>query len=152
MTTIAWDGNMLAADSQSTNSGLPRQATKIWKIKNDLLFGCAGDIQDGIAVKDWLEVQRGDRPKVDDNFSGLLIRQINEIVPNYKGPKISYEVYKLENKLIQIPVKEKQVSIGSGRDFAIAAMRLNCDAAVAVSIAIEFDVYSGGLIDVLTFD
>jgi len=156
VTTIAWDGKTLAGDSQSTNGGLPRTFTKLWKLASGDFFGACGDAQDCIAVKDWLNsLKEKESPKVADSFGALLIKVQKSIVVYPDKPEVTTvttTVYKLEDKLIEIPVKEKQTAIGSGRDFAIAAMRLNCDAAVAVSIASEFDVYTGGLIDVLSIE
>ena len=37
-------------------------------------------------------------------------------------------------------------AIGSGRDFALAAMRMGADAKKAVKIASEFDIHTGGRI------
>lgn len=146
MTTIAWDGKTLAADSMMNMAGIPRACTKIWKLPLNRLLGCSGDYQDALAVKEYFldEGAKKEKPKVRDNFTALLIRPI--------GVTHGAAIFKLEDNLIPIPIKEKIFAIGSGSDFALAAMRLNCDAAVAVSIAIEFDVYSGGLIDAISLD
>jgi hypothetical protein len=38
MTTIAWDGNILAADTQADVGGYKAKVTKIFKIHNHLVF------------------------------------------------------------------------------------------------------------------
>jgi hypothetical protein len=56
---------------------------------------------------------------------------------------------RMENALIPIPIKEGFHAVGSGRDFALSAMRLGRTAREAIELACEFDVFTGGPITVL---
>jgi ATP-dependent protease HslVU (ClpYQ) peptidase subunit len=50
-----------------------------------------------------------------------------------------------------IPIEDRQFAMGSGRDYARAAMHLGCSAAEAVAVACEFDENCGNGIDTLVF-
>jgi hypothetical protein len=137
MTTIAWDGTTLAGDTLGIQCGLPRSVPKVFRLKDGRLFGGAGEYQEVLIVRDWLNGD-GEKPDKLEDFSALII----------KGS----ECFKLESKLILMPVAERFYAIGSGRDFAFAAMHLNQDARTAIEIASLFDVSTGGHIDTLTLE
>lgn len=127
MTTIAWDGTSLSSDSQS--SLFRTTVPKIHRLDKDRLFGSSGALEDALAVRDWL-VNGGDKPKVDDTFHAIVVERSSW--------------YVLERSLIQMPYERRCFSVGSGRDFAMAAMMLGKSAAEAVALAIELDANSGG--------
>jgi hypothetical protein len=132
MTTIAWDGKTLAADTQATSSGMPYKAIKLFALADGSLFAGSGDYGQILAVKDWLEGGSvlADRPKADD-FAGLLVTPTGE-------------AFKLEDALMRIPLFQPFFAIGSGRDFAMAAMHCGRRAREAIEIATLFDVFTGG--------
>lgn len=132
MTTIAWDGKTLAGDRQ--HSMFNGSAPKIFRLKSGDLFGACGQIQDAYAVREWLD--GGEKPKVEDGFHAILIR-FGELIA-------------IENKLILMPTPRQFFAVGSGRDFAMAAMMLGKTAAEAVNIAALLDVDTGHDVDVLT--
>jgi hypothetical protein len=136
VTTIAWDGKTLAADSMSVaGMGLKRVVPKIFRLANGWLFGGSGEYQEVLLVRDWLN--GGEKPGKLDDFGGLLV----------KGPK---EVFRIESKCVLMPIEDAFHACGSGRDFALAAMHLGRSAREAVEVALVFDAYSGGTVEELT--
>lgn len=137
MTTIAWDGRVLAADSLLTACGNRAKAKKVFRLKDGSLYGGCGDYQIVLAVKAWLN--GGEKPKLDDNadFHCLLVK--------------SDGVYSLANLLVEMPIMESFAAVGSGQDFALAALHLGKSAKEAVEVACRFDVSTGGEIDVLPY-
>lgn len=138
MTTIAWDGQTLAADTQVTSSGMPYKAVKIFLLSNGSIFAGSGDYGQVCAVREWLENAdvNAPHPKTDD-FAGLLVTPAGE-------------AFRLEETLTRLRVLEPFHAIGSGRDFAMAAMHCGRTAREAVQIASLYDVFTGG--EVMDFD
>lgn len=128
MTTIAWDGKTLAADTQSTSGGLPWTTIKAYRLNDGRLFAGSGAAEDCEAVREWLE-KGGDKPTLKD-FIGLLIDN-------------NSQCWSLEDKLHKIPVQAPFHACGSGRDFAMAAMHLGKSAREAVEFACLYDIYTG---------
>ena len=112
--------------------------TKVFRIESDrgvcLLGGC-GDEGDVIAVVEWVRKGRPDaeRPKCEpDSFTGILIEASGR--------------YRLDSKLYPLKLMEPFHAVGSGRDFAMAAMHLGRSAKEAVGLACYYDVYTSGTI------
>ncbi len=145
MTVIVWDGEMLAADKQATNSGLKRAVTKIHKVNGNLV-GFSGDWDYAQAMKQWLaEGAYPDKfPKhQEDNekWVGMLV-----VTPDKK-------VFKYERSPIPMDMTESgSMAIGSGRDFAFGALAMGADAKKAVEIACLYEASCGMGVDVLTFE
>ncbi|MFC4158692.1 hypothetical protein [Chitinimonas lacunae] len=138
MTTVAWDGTTVAADTQANNSGLRSRTKKLHRLQDGRIYAFSGEIQDGRAVYDWLNGgEKSPKPAVSSSFVALLI------CPNGHA-------YTIEDKLVLLPVLEGFRAIGSGRNFAMGAMAVGADAVKAVAAAIQLDVYSGGDIETLT--
>jgi hypothetical protein len=130
MTTIAWDGNVLAGDTMTVNGSFCREVTKIFKIDKDSYFGGAGYHEDCLRAVIWLRNPEGEKPELDqDTFMGILVQ---------KG-----KAFRLESNLIEMPIKESAHAVGSGADCAIVAMYLGKSAIEAVKIAAIFDVNTG---------
>ena len=123
MTTIAWDGTTLAADSRATTEGLIRRVNKVFDVQRGWFAGC-GNYSEVLAVKNWL-CGWSNSPENLTNFAGLIIRE--------------GKAYRIEERLIEMPIFEKFHAIGSGRDFALAAMHCGKTAREAVEIAAMFD-------------
>lgn len=130
MTTIAWDGKTLVGDTLGVSYNLKRQVVKVWRLDDGRLYGASGEYQSVLAVKAWLEAGELEdkKPNLDD-FSGLLI--------DHKG-----QCFRLEDQLIYMPIAEQYHAVGTGRDFAMAAMFLGASAMNAVLVASHFDVYT----------
>lgn len=142
MTTIAWDGRTLAADSLSTWSGTRSgYATKIAKL-GPIAAGSSGNAVICRRLLDWFKGGMVGHPppagnKDAGNWSTLNIFGFNDIVLTY-GPD-GWE-----------SVRTDAYATGSGCDYASGAMSAGCDARRAVEIAIEHDTSSGGPITVLS--
>ncbi len=137
MTTIAWDGLMLAADSQITLGATKYTGHKICKLPDGSLFGGAGD---GAAVnraRDYLSGKRATRPKVENC-------QLIQIMPDREvrlyAATWDYEV-----------LTDRFVAIGSGADFALGALECGKSAVQAVEIACRRDAHSGFPVESITY-
>lgn len=130
MTTIAWDGKTLAADSRCTSSGLPYRVNKCCRLSDGMLFAGAGTMSAYDAVRQWLE-NKGPRPEALKDFTGLLIDTDSSI-------------WLMDETANRYEIFASFFAIGSGRDFAIAAMALGKSALEAVELASRFDVWTGG--------
>lgn len=142
MTTVAWDGTTLAGDTQGVINGYTLARTqKIFRLANGALFGGSGRYEDILEARDWLDHPEGPKPAIaaDDGFSCLLVTP--------EGG-----VFRLESRLMCSPIYEPYAAVGSGRDFALAAMALGRTAAQAVVLAMQFDVCTGGLVEQLTVE
>lgn len=130
MTTIAWDGKTLAGDSQA--SMFNGSTRKVSKIVNGWLYGACGQWQDAVAVRQWIVggMDADKKPKVEDTFHAILITQ--------DGLNV------LENKLVLLRYDRPYFAVGSGREYAMAAMLLGCDARHAVEVAAKLDTDTGG--------
>lgn len=125
MTTIAWDGHILAADTLACGRSFDRKVDKIFHIMPGVYFAGCGDLEDCIAAAEWLKDQSKSKPDLEDSFAGILIEHEN--------------AYRLEAKLMKSPIKEKHHSVGSGASHAIVAMYLGLGAIDSVKIASLFD-------------
>lgn len=139
MTCVAWDGHTLAGDTQCTRSALrSRVDTKVWRIVhagNVLLLGCSGVYTDALRVREWIEAGGAEDSKPaltpsEDSGPCILIQHGKALV--------------LEWSLFPIAIVEPFFAIGSGRDYAMAAMHCGRTAREAVEIACEYDIYSSG--------
>lgn len=130
MTTIAFDGKILAADSQLTGSHIETVSVqKIRKLKTGYM-ATAGDPGEAELVRKWIEAGRvwEKRPKVED-FHALIVRKNS--------------VHFMGESLEEVPMKAP-VAIGSGSSIALTAMDCGKNAIEAVKLAIKRDPYTGG--------
>ena len=135
MTTIAYDGITLAADTQTTDGyGLKGNAVKL-HAGRCWIAGFSGST--GLAKRFILE-------HGDDKPQQLLSTVFNDA---YKDDLsvllvVGEKPYILTQSVF-IEVDSKQHAIGSGRDYALMAMRLGKTAEEAVRLASEFDAHTG---------
>lgn len=142
MTIIAWDGKTLAADKLASYGSMARTTTKIFRIR-DCLVGYSGDQTFGEQMLAWFK--RGENPDdfpasqrdKDDWISLLVIR-----------PGGAIHIY--ERTPYPLSFEDIQYAIGSGREFAIAAMYCGKSAVDAVLIASMLDTGCGQGVDELT--
>lgn len=141
MTVIAWDGKTLAADKRTSFGGLHATTSKLHRI-DGMLVGCAGvtaHIAEMIAwVKAGREAAQLPQPQRNPNdcVSMLLIES--------DGRVLQYE-----SSAYPICIENDKWAIGSGRDFAMAAMHLGCDARRAVEVACALDASCGNGVDAM---
>lgn len=143
MTVIAWDGKTLAADRRASLGNMHRTIHKLHRI-GDCLCGSAGDSDMAQELLAWF--RSGAEPKEfppsqrdKDNWVGLLV-----VRPDG-------DLWRYERTPFPVVFPQQQFAIGSGRDFALAAMWCGKSAAEAVDIACRFDASCGNGVDTLSF-
>jgi len=150
MTTIAWDGKTLAADSQSTVVSrvatldakkimTPKPGEEVWTIHGAqiLAVALAGDSGGMLALKSALR-------------AGITV--FTELPPVYRFQALAVteegDAYLLtldeEESCLHVTEVSTREAMGSGEDFAIAAMHMGRDAIEAVAVASDLDVFTGG--------
>lgn len=144
MTTIAWDGKTLAADKQATSGGLAHSTTKIFAHSTGL-YGITGHLAHGLAVLKWITEQFGDPKTYPVNPSNDEYGYVMRI--NNAGEIWCYEGYP-----IPALMEDKFFAIGSGREYATAAMHCGSSAVEAVQIASIYNPGTGMGIDSFTLE
>lgn len=139
MTVIAWDGRTLAADKRASLGTLIRTTTKIFRFGGALLSYC-GETGMGEELVAWFKAgavpkDYPERQSADD-ASTLLVIDASGIRTYERSP-------------FPARIEDRTFAIGSGRDFALAAMHLGKTAAEAVAVAIALDSGCGNGIDTL---
>jgi hypothetical protein len=138
MTTVAWDGKTLAADSQSTTGSVRGTAAKLAKNRDGFLVAGSGDLG---TVKVWINWVLAGMPPDQQPTS---IEEANILVIDPRGRPSLFS-----GLAVAQPLPRRQWAIGSGGDIALGAMAAGADARQAVKIACKLDVYSGGRVVVL---
>ena len=140
MTIICWDGKTLAADKQLTQGSSKQTVTKIWRTQLGLLAIC-GDLMKALEMKSWL-------------LQGLP----NELYPEYDrdehhGTELvvvnDYEIVAYSKSPYPYKIEDKKFAMGSGRDFALAAMHLGYNALASIQVACALDSNCGMGMDFL---
>lgn len=139
MSVIAWDGKTLAADKRACFGTLTRTTTKVFDL-GDALAAYAGDADAGEEILAWFK--DGHDParfppsqRDRDGWAGLLIVWRDGWI------------WKYERTPYPLKFPPQLFAIGSGRDFALAAMHCGKTAAEAVEVACFFDSACGNGID-----
>ncbi|RJP48709.1 MAG: hypothetical protein C4586_08300 [Anaerolineaceae bacterium] len=141
MTTIAYrkDEKILAGDKLFDVGGTPVPGIKIHKI-GALLCGWSGGFDNTQRFFDWIQEGRPNDKKPsmekDQGFVGIIIE--NE------------EIYRYEMGLFPIKINKPFWAIGSGSDYALAAMEMGATAEQAIEIASRLDLYTGLGVDTVT--
>lgn len=155
MTTIAIKDNKVASDSQMT-SGYTISSLEVEKVVdiNGCIVSGAGSFAQIVKFRQWFMehsdalIAQQDNPNVHiplpedlqgGDFLGLVLYPDGELYLYEGRTDVAYEV-------------EQPFSIGSGSDFAIAAMKSGSSAEEAVKIATELDVFSGGEVKVFELE
>ncbi|MBU3577526.1 hypothetical protein [Polynucleobacter sp. UK-Kesae-W10] len=142
MTTIVWDGKILAADKQVTNADSGHGiTTKIFRVNGSLVAG-AGSADVFSSLLHWYI-----NGAIEEDFPSIQAdtNDATFMVISPEGRVMFYN--RTPHPMI---IENEYTAMGSGRDYALAALHLGCDAVKAVQVACEFDVYSGRGIDTLT--
>jgi ATP-dependent protease HslVU (ClpYQ) peptidase subunit len=134
MTTIVWDGRILAADRKRVVLGTPTPARKVFRVNRSngdrYLVGCAGDLSDCVAFLRWMK-SNGEAVKPSPtSFQALVI-------------DAKRRIWWIDEKLVYIRLTEKRWAVGSGADYALGAMVAGKSAIEAVRIASRLDNSSG---------
>ena len=138
MTTVAWDGNIIASDTLCSDDwGLKSEMRDKIKTGKDFYIGFSGAVSEiegywsTIKIKTFDELLEHGHPLFDpkkDGFQAMIVSSKYAyylIGGNYKKIYRGYH------------------AIGSGRDFAFSAMHLGKTAIEAIKIASMFDVNTG---------
>lgn len=142
MTVIVWDGKTLAADRRASIGGsLIREVTKIFRV-GECLVGYSGDSDLGEAVLDWFRNGRDPAtyPNKIDNWAGFLV-----VWPDGS-------LWRYERTPFPLKFDPQTFAVGSGRDFALAAVHCGKTAAEAVLVASHFESGCGNGVDTLTHE
>lgn len=140
MTVIAWDGKTLAADKLGDAGGLKRTTTKIFRFDGGL-FGSAGSASRGAEMFAW--IKSGADPERVPSYQLTDDYQVVMVVDNER------KVWLYGRSAYPFIMEDPFHAIGSGRDFALAAMDLGCDAERAVEVACRFETGCGNGVDTL---
>lgn len=139
MTTIAFDGKTMACDTRVTcGSSYYNTDTKIYE-NDDYVIGVAGDAGVGTMLIECPYILQARH--YDFDFEALVFA---------KNPQKLYKVafYKSWDCALSsvIPVADGFSAVGSGSEYALAAMYLGNTATRAITVAAEFDMNTGGKI------
>lgn len=138
MTTVAWDGRLLAADSRCVDSG--RKGDSIKKVFTLDKYVVAGSG----SYASLLKLVRG----MDSKENEIKI----ELEQNFHGfvwDREDQRMWQLFGDAEFQPLTHKWAACGSGGDFAFSAMALGFDAQEAVRFASKYDVHTGGRVQVV---
>lgn len=142
MTTIAWDGVMLAADKQLTEGDRAcGRVTKIGWLDRDRMWAISGEAAASMQCLHWLREAGGTPPPTPwpEKAEVYVIHR-------------SGNVYLYESTASPIEMDQGPFAAGSGGPVAHGAMLAGADAYVAVALASTVDIYTGGGIDTLRFE
>lgn len=127
MTTIVWDTETLAVDSQSTDpaSGTTYPFNKLQKWSGGL-FTVAGKVSDYSQYRSILEGKDGNVSK-NSVCVYTFGDKVYELVPKFGPMEITFKC-----------------AWGTGSDLALGALEQGADAVQAVKIAIKRNAFTGG--------
>jgi len=138
MTTCAWDGKKLSADTRSVTGDVIDQSAcqKIFQRKG-VFCAAAGDLAEAISVVKYLLNKKGEPPDFEEGSFEIML--VSETRSEFYG-----------GTLKPVPM-EAPSAIGSGGSYAIAAMLCGKSAPNAVRIAAKMDSNTGVDFGVRTF-
>lgn len=149
MTTIAWDGETLAADACSWSGGARRRVRKVHKLTardgQRFLVAFAGNGNFAEAVLAWMRGQR-DRP---DPLAFMGADQLNSQCALVIDEK--RRVWQLGCELTYSLMRERVYAFGGGQDFAWGALEAGATARKAIQIAMKRSDYAGLGVDSVRF-
>jgi 20S proteasome alpha/beta subunit len=146
MTCIAWDGRVLAADKRATSYGHGSTVTKIRKAATGELLAVCGDFDTGQALMAWY--QAGALPESFPENRDASEQFRARLLVIDAGPRI--RVFDCTPHAMTI--EDKCYAMGSGRDYALAAMHLGRNSRKAVEVACALDLGCGNGIDTLRLE
>lgn len=142
MTVIAFDGHTLAADrmaavGSSTNASM----SKIYHLKNGDYAAAAGRAAEAVLMIKWIDegAVYEDYPLAGEPDSTVIVISKDGVLKQYDGP-------------VPLVLTGPFYAIGSGREYALAAMYLGHDARKAVEVANALCMDCGNGIDSVTLE
>lgn len=142
MTTIAWDGATLAADSQETEGGViaTLACKKIYAIGHEIVApaGISNDVQEFVRL-------------YPDDLEEFSPKEYFEVVI-LRGDGL-YEAFAESESPLSTPTKVRYpYAWGTGAPWAIAALDHGKDAKEAVEYAATRDIFTGGPVQHYSLD
>lgn len=130
MSIIAWDGELIAADSLSCRGSIWTPYPKLFKLNEKTVVGITGSVSIGLEMVDWIEngCEKKSFPESQRTHedAGFAIVAENDKVKVYETSPIPL-IYKIK--------KGFYMAWGSGIDVALGAMYGGADAIEAVGAA-----------------
>jgi hypothetical protein len=149
MTTIAWDGKTLAADSCSWSGGCRRRVRKVFKVKSpagrQFLVAFAGDGSFALAVLEWM---RGNKERPDP-LAFMTVEDTQNQCALVIDQKL--RVWQLGATLVYSRMRERIYAFGAGQDVAWGALEAGATSAQAIRIAMKRTDYAGIGVDSVSF-
>lgn len=136
MTTVATDGDTMAADGLLVSGGtvFGTNFEKIRSLKSGAIVGIAGTASYFEPFCDWI-CNGGDMPEFDENFEAIVLYPDGICRSfDHKGRSI---------------IEELPTASGSGREIALGAMAVGASPEEAVKAACQRDTQTGGTVRVL---
>lgn len=143
VTVLAWDGTSLAADRQVTRSGQRGSITKLLRLDTGEVLSWTGHLQNCLGMQHWYLA--GAKPcewnnyRVDPESHAELVILSEDGLWTFGGP-------------YGIKVEDPFIALGSGSEYALAALAMGATAKEAVEIASRFDNHCGLGVDVMQFE
>ena len=129
MTTIAYKDGILVADTQLTSADRKYRCEKLHRLPTGDLFAGAGGLSDVLKLRRWVaEGCPDETPDFSDkaDVECLLV-------------KTDGTAWLVDQECEPMRVIDQAVSIGSGSQYAMAAMECGLSAEDAIGIAAKFD-------------
>jgi len=149
MTTIAWDGKTLAADSCSWSGGCRRRVRKVFKVKSgdgrEFLVAFAGDGSFALAILEWMRGNK-ERPNPLEFMSVEDTQNQCALVIDEK-----LRVWQLSANLVYCRMRERIYAFGAGQEFAWGALEAGATATQAIRIAMKRSDHAGLGVDSVSF-
>lgn len=141
MTTIAWDGRTMSGDSKMCNEfgAVTGYVTKVRRAADGRVAGFTGNFRHAEEFVRWLDGDRPEPPRGDYNV--LVADPARRTLRKFEPAGTDGS----EGGWLQLDFDAPH-ALGSGRDFAAAAMHLGKDARSAVMVASDLDVHTGGVV------
>jgi ATP-dependent protease HslVU (ClpYQ) peptidase subunit len=134
MTTIAYDGKSMSADTQATSVNRAFEVQKVFKLDDGSVVGFAGHLSSNMLLLNWFK-------------TGMLAEEYPEACKDVEAPKTVALHVTIDGKICQYEASPypheilgKFAAIGTGEDFAIAAMHCGKDSRGALEIAGTYDI------------
>ena len=142
MTCIAWDGKTLAADKRTNYATSITTTTKIERMPDGALIGCAGNAAKSAALRAWFRDGRA----VEKYPAAQLVDETTVDCICIE-PDGRCHVY--QSTPHPVLIEERFFSFGCGSNYALAALYLGKTAREAVEVACALDSGCGNGIDTL---
>ncbi len=143
MTTIAWDGETLAADRGSWSNGLHQAVRKAYRVTapdgRRFLVALAGDGAFAMRVLRWM------RGEIDHPGPCMADGDVAVVIDERR------QVWRMNSRLIYVPYLGKVHAHGAGQEVALGAMMAGADAVKAIRITMQVSDYAARGVDCVRF-